>query len=92
MHQQQPQPGGPMFPVIPSFPPTNITTDQIQKLLERFKEDHQEVVYKMKKYWRTANHAASLENLWAREILKHRDLSYEYWQKVIELAEEFFDA
>ncbi|KAI4326192.1 hypothetical protein MLD38_031530 [Melastoma candidum] len=30
MQQQQQQ----MFPVMPSFPPTNMTTDQIQKFLE----------------------------------------------------------
>ncbi|EYU38865.1 hypothetical protein ABFS82_14G132600 [Erythranthe guttata] len=32
---QQP---GPMFPVIPSFPPTNITTEQIQKYLDENKK------------------------------------------------------
>ncbi|GER46346.1 GRF1-INTERACTING FACTOR 2 family protein [Striga asiatica] len=32
---QQP---GPMFPVMPSFPPTNITTEQIQKYLDENKK------------------------------------------------------
>ncbi|KAL6498842.1 GRF1-interacting factor 3 [Orobanche gracilis] len=35
---QQQQPGGPMFRVMPSFPPTNITTEQIQKYLDENKK------------------------------------------------------
>ncbi|KAI4383547.1 hypothetical protein MLD38_009373 [Melastoma candidum] len=36
--QPQPQPQQSMFPAMPSFPPTNITTEQIQKFLDENKK------------------------------------------------------
>ncbi|KAL8102372.1 hypothetical protein AgCh_027024 [Apium graveolens] len=66
-------------------------TKDANELLKAFKKDHPNAYSKMIKFWRTTNHTSNLDTLYVRENIKHGDVSYSYWLKAMEMADEFFD-